>query len=193
MKRTCSRRPCSVTSIVSPSLTPPLCGTLAYSVVARAPAGAASGSASRAMRRGRRTVVQGRTWNSGQRCVLPIPMEMARRRHIALLALLVLPATAHAELGITTLPDDLAPSLAVSTVSGLATAPALPALPAVKRTVRYGTPAGNRMQGRSSRGVELHGLEGSDRIFGAAGPDQLFGETGPDALFGRGGADLLDG
>src|SRR3954449_5592066 len=122
-------------------------------------------TSARAMRRDRDMAVQGRTWNSGQRCVVPIPMEMARRRHIALLVLLVAPATAHAELGITSLPDDLAPSLAVSTVSGLASAPALPALPAVKRPVRYGNPAGNRMRAHSSGGVELHGLEGGDRLF----------------------------
>src|SRR4051794_23957949 len=103
-------------------------------------AGAAAGGASRgpmAMRRGRGMgLVQGRTWNSGERCVLPIPMEMARRRYIALLALslLGLPASAaNAELGITSLPGDLSPSLAVQTVSGLATAPVISALPVVKR------------------------------------------------------------
>ena len=70
-------------------------------------------------------------------------MEMARRRCIALLTLSLCglsAATANAELGITSLPDDLSPTLAIQTVSGLATTPTIPALPAVKRTVRYGTP-----------------------------------------------------
>ncbi|MCW2991085.1 MAG: calcium-binding protein [Solirubrobacterales bacterium] len=120
-------------------------------------------------------------------------MWMARRRLITLLVLLAVPATAHAELAVTVPPVDLAPELAIPTVDGLAVAPALPAIPAVKRHVRYGSPGVNRMQARGARGVVFHGLEGADRLKGGSGSDQLFGETAPDWLFGRAGADLLDG
>ena len=118
---------------------------------------------------------------------------MSRRRLIPLLALLIAPAAAHAELTVTTPPADLAATLALSTVDGLPSAPPLPALPDVKRTIRYGSPGGNSMRAHSARGVELHGLEGRDHLYGASGPDKLFGETGPDVLFGARGNDYLDG
>ena len=48
---------------------------------------------------------------------------MPRRRLTVLLVILAVPATAHAELSVTTPPADLAPTLALTTVTGLASAP----------------------------------------------------------------------
>lgn len=124
-------------------------------------------------------------------------MVMARRRVLSLFAVLALPlaaaAPARAELAVTVPPTDLAPELAIPSVDGLPTSPSLPAMPAVKRKVRYGSPGVNRMRASGARGVVFYGLEGADRLRGGSGSDQLFGETAPDRLFGRGGADLLDG
>src|SRR3954454_3502700 len=178
----CRRLPWRIRSIVSPSLTPPLRGIEPNSVMADATVGAAR-ARTRRLRIARRSMsVQRRTCDSGRCCVLPIETEMPRRRLTALLVILAVPATAHAELSVTTPPGDLAPTLALTTVTGLASAPALPALPEVSRNVRYGTPGANRLRAHSGRGVELHGLEGRDHLYGGAGPDLLYGETGPDVL-----------
>src|SRR4051812_13954396 len=104
--------------------------------------------------------VQRRTSDSGCCCVVPIRTMMPRRCLIALLAALAAPAAAHAELSVTTPPVDLAATLALPTVDGLASAPSLPALPDFTRKLRYGSPGTNVMRARSDRGVELHGLEG---------------------------------
>lgn len=121
---------------------------------------------------------------------------MAQRRSIIVLALLglaLVAAPSQAALRVTALPPDLPPELAIATVSGLATAPTLPAMSAVKRKVRFGSPGGNRMRARSARGVVFYGLEGADSLRGGAGFDKLYGETGPDRIAGRGGDDLIEG
>src|SRR3954454_6612756 len=189
----CWRLPCRIRSIVSPSLTPPCLGIVPNSVSPNAVVGAVRAT-TRRLRIARRCMsVQRRTCDSGRCCVLPIRMSMPRKCLIVLLATLAAPTAARAELSVTTPPTDLAPTLALATVSGLPSAPSLPALPQLIRKLRYGTPGTNVMRARSDRGVELHGLEGHDRLYGAAGPDLLYGETGPDLILGGRGADLLDG
>ncbi|MDX6665342.1 MAG: hypothetical protein QOG68_1548, partial [Solirubrobacteraceae bacterium] len=124
-------------------------------------------------------------------------MVMLRRRVAPLLALLALPlaAAAPASAGLvpTTLPGDLPVSLAVNNVPGLATAPPLPALPVLNRSVQWGNPNNNRMRAHSARGVDMHGLEGADFMTGGSGSDRLFGETSPDRMFGGAGADYIEG
>jgi len=124
-------------------------------------------------------------------------MSMPRGRVISLLAALTLPLAhtppAGAALLPSVLPGDLAASLAVNNVAGLATAPVLSALPVLDRSVQWGNPRDNRMRARSPRGVDMHGLEGADSMTGGAGPDRIYGETSPDSMDGGAGADFIQG
>src|SRR3954462_3414643 len=91
------------------------------------------------------------------------------------------------------LPAALPPSGGSPSVPGLPVAPAIPALPVPAGKPKFGLPGPDRMRVTTTLGGELHGIEGSDKLFGGAGPDRLYGETGADTLQGAAHDDLLDG
>ncbi|MDP8969196.1 MAG: hypothetical protein M3N52_01540, partial [Actinomycetota bacterium] len=98
--------------------------------------------------------------------------------------------------GLTLLSGDLqtpAPAPAVPALGDVPTLHKLDPIAEPGGSPRYGKPGPDRLTVRWTRGGEIQGLEGSDRLRGGPGPDHLFGGTGHDHLIGLGGDDLLDG
>src|SRR5215208_5488731 len=90
------------------------------------------------------------------------------------------------------LPADLPVAWAQPSVARLRVGPVIPALPTPAGKSKFGLPGPDSMRVATTLGGELHGIEGSDKLFGGAGPDRLYGETGADTLQGGAGDDLLD-